>query len=138
MPVSSPSTTYAGRSGPSTNSVQPRGAAIEPSGRAAVSSARTTVVPTATTRPPRTFVHATSSAVAAGTSYRSAAGGSWLSSDDTPVCNVIGAKSTPSATSLVTRPALNGRPALGISALPGSVAKTVWYDASGHRRFTYE
>ena len=33
---------------------------------------------------------------------------------------------TPRATSAVTSSALNGRPALGISALPGSSAKTVW------------
>jgi hypothetical protein len=31
---------------------------------------------------------------------------------------------------------VNGRPALGISALPGSVAKTVWYIESGHSRAT--
>jgi hypothetical protein len=33
---------------------------------------------------------------------------------------------TPRATSSATSSALNGRAALGISALPGSRAKTVW------------
>jgi hypothetical protein len=31
---------------------------------------------------------------------------------------------------------VNGRPALGISALPGSVAYTFWYVDSGHGRST--
>src|SRR5205807_737745 len=35
---------------------------------------------------------------------------------------------TPRPTSSVTSSWLNGRLALGISALPGSLAKTVWYD----------
>ena len=41
------------------------------------------------------------------------------------MCNVIGAMATPWLTSWVTMAAVNGRAALGISALPGSVAKTV-------------
>ena len=40
-------------------------------------------------------------------------------------------------TSLVTISGVNGRAALGISALPGTVAKTVWYAAIGHGRATY-
>ena len=40
--------------------------------------------------------------------------------------SVNGAISTPRATSAVISSAVNGRPALGISALPGSVANTVW------------
>jgi hypothetical protein len=35
-------------------------------------------------------------------------------------------------TSRVTRSAVNGRPADGISALPGSFANTVWYIELGH------
>ena len=38
------------------------------------------------------------------------------------MCSVTGATSTPRATSSVTSSAVNGRPALGISALPGSSA----------------
>ena len=45
--------------------------------------------------------------------------------------SVIGATSTPWATSCVISSAVNGRPALGISALPGSSAYTVWYASSG-------
>ena len=41
---------------------------------------------------------------------------------------------TPRPTSSVTSSWLNGRLALGISALPGSLAKTVWYCDSGHSR----
>ena len=51
-----------------------------------------------------------------------ASSGSWRSGDETPVCNVIGATSTPRATSAVISSGVNGRPALGISALPGVVA----------------
>ena len=47
------------------------------------------------------------------------------STDDTPVCNVISATATPRRMSAVTRASLNGRAALGISALPGLSAKTV-------------
>jgi hypothetical protein len=39
---------------------------------------------------------------------------------------VIGAKINPRATSRATSSALNGRAALGISALPGQRAKIVW------------
>ena len=75
-PVSRPSTTRAGRSGPSTSDVQP---SVRPS--AAVSRARTTVVPTASTRPPACLVSFTSRAVWAGTENHSGCGGScdsWL------------------------------------------------------------
>ena len=57
----------------------------------------------------------------------SAYGGSCGSSDDTPVCSTSGVTPTPFATSRVTTSGVNGRPALGISALPGSVAYTFWY-----------
>ncbi len=120
----SPSTTDTPRSGSITSPVQPSPAATLPSGEAAVSSARTTVVPTAITRPPAARVMFTSAAVAAGTSYRSGNGGSWRSGDDTPVCSVIGATATPRATSAQISSGVNGRPALGISALPGVVAYT--------------
>ena len=36
----------------------------------------------------------------------------------------------------MTSAGVNGRAADGISALPGSVAKTVWYIESGHDRET--
>ena len=97
-----------------------------PDRSAAVSRARVTVVPTAITRRPAARVSVTSSAVAAGTVNRSGSGGSPASSDDTPVCRVIGAITIPAVTRPVTSPVLNGRPALGISALPGSRANTVW------------
>ncbi len=42
------------------------------------------------------------------------------------MCSVIGATNTPRATSSVSSVAVNGRPALGISALPGSIAYTFW------------
>ena len=42
----------------------------------------------------------------------------------------------PLATSLVTTPAVKGRLALGISALPGRVANTVWYASIGQDRST--
>ena len=48
------------------------------------------------------------------------------------MCRVIGAKVTPRATSRATSSALNGRAALGISALPGQRAKIVWYAAIGN------
>src|SRR5215472_9618161 len=44
----------------------------------------------------------------------------------------------PRATSLATTSGLNGRLALGISALPGRVPNTVWYHSIGHGRRTYE
>ena len=74
--------------------------------------------------------------MAAGTSNRSAYGGSSFSGEATPVCRVIGAMATPRATSAVTRPVVNGRAALGISALPGTVANTVWYASIGQSRDT--
>ena len=52
QPVTRPSTTRTGRSGPSTRSVQPCDGRTSPSTVAADSSARVTVVPTAITRPP--------------------------------------------------------------------------------------
>ena len=67
-----------------------------------------------------------------GTRNRSGSGGSPSSSDDTPVCSVIGATETPAVISEVTISVVNGRPALGISALPGSRANTVWYAEIGH------
>ena len=78
------------------------------------------------TRPPRARTWLTSSAVAGGTSYGSGYGSSSPSSEDTPQCKVSGAISTPRATSRVTTDGENGRLALGISALPGSRANTVW------------
>ena len=57
---------------------------------------------------------------------RSGNGASWASSDDTAQCNVMGATGMPRLTRSVTKAALNGRAALGISALPGSWANTVW------------
>jgi hypothetical protein len=77
-------------------------------------------------RPPDALVRLTSRAVASGTVYRSGSGGSPSSSEDTPVCSVIGAAATPRLTSSVTSSLVNGRPALGISALPGWRANTVW------------
>ena len=78
----------------------------------------------------------TSRAVGPGTRKRSGCGGSPASGDDTPVCSVIGATPMPRVTSSVTSASVNGRPALGISALPGSRANTVWYSASGYGRGT--
>jgi hypothetical protein len=49
-----------------------------------------------------------------------------------------GAKLMPRATSLVTISGVNGRLALGISALPGVVPNTVWYVSIGQGRGTYE
>ena len=109
-----------------TSSVQPRAGLSRPSGPAADSRARVTVVPTAITRPPASRVALTSRAVAAGTSNRSGCGGSPASCEDTPVCRVIGAKAIPRLIRSVTSSVLNGRPALGISALPGCRANTVW------------
>ena len=91
------------------------------------------VVPTATTRPPDSRTWLTIAAVAADTTYLSGCGPSPLSCDDTPVCSVTGAISTPPATSVVTSRWTNGRAALGISALPETSPKTVWYAESGKR-----
>ncbi len=96
------------------------------------SIARVAVVPTATTRRFRARAALTSAAVVSGTSNHSACGPSCASCDDTPVCRVIGAKTTPRDTSAATSSALNGRAALGISALPGQRAKIVWYAAIGN------
>ncbi len=74
--------------------------------------------------------------MAGGTSYGSGYGSSSPSSEDTPVSRVSGANVTPRATSRVTTSGVNGRLALGISALPGRVAKTVWYASSGHSCWT--
>jgi hypothetical protein len=133
QPVISPSTTRTGRSGEMTSSVQPRAAMTNPSGRVADSMARVAVVPTAMIRWPRPWAALTSWAAVSLTSNHSAWGASWASCEDTPVCRVIGAKSTPRATNWVTSSALNGRAALGISALPGHRPKIVWYAAIGKR-----
>ena len=85
------------------------------------------------TRPPDCLVRFTRRAVAGGTSYCSGYGSSPASSDETPQCKVIGAITTPRETRSVTTDWLNGRPALGISALPGTRLKTVWYARSGQR-----
>jgi len=125
-PVSSPSTARTPVCGVTTCEVQPAAGWTSPSGPTALSRARTTVVPAAITRPlsPRTWF--TSRAVAGGTSNGSGYGSSSSSSDETPVCSVIGAISTPLAASSVTVRGVNGRLALGISALPGVLANTVW------------
>lgn len=125
-PVTRPVTTRAGRSGPSTRSVQPLAGCTAPSGVAADSSARATVVPTATTRPPAARALATRRAVAGGTSKRSGVGGSGSSGLETPACRTIGATVTPRATNRTTNGVVKGRAALAISALPGCVPNTVW------------
>jgi hypothetical protein len=107
-----------------------------PSASAADSSARTTVVPMAMTRPPAARVWFTRSAVVRGTFTRSGYGSSSASREATPVCSTSGATSTPLATSRVMTSGVNGRPALGISALPGSVEYTFWYIVTGQRRST--
>jgi hypothetical protein len=61
-------------------------------------------------------------AVDAGTRNRSAVGGSCFSWLDTPACSTSGATVTPRAISRTSSRSDSGRPALGISALPGSVA----------------
>ena len=53
------------------------------------------------------------------------------------MCSVTGAIAIPRLTSLVTISGVNGLAALGISALPGTVAYAVWYASSGHRPLTY-
>ena len=134
QPVSNPSTAVAPRSGVTTTSVQPSPACTTRCGRRPISSARTTVVPIAITRPPSCRVSLMRSAVVAGTRYHSGYGCSLASSDDTPVCSTSGVTPTPFATSRVTSSGVNGRPALGISALPGSRAYTFWYTSSGQSR----
>src|SRR5690606_10283733 len=127
--------------GVTTRSVQPDRARTTPSAPAADSSARTAVVPTAITRPPRSRVASTRHADSSGTANRSGYGGSCTSADATPVCSVTGANRTPRLTSSVTVRAVNGRAALGISALPApsgdGSANTVWYADSGWSRSVY-
>src|SRR5690606_39479166 len=74
------------------------------------------VVPTATTRLPRRRAALPASAVAEGTRYGSAGGGSFLSGDETPAWRVTGTTTTPADTSEATSEVVKGRPALGISA----------------------
>ena len=88
------------------------------------------------TRPPSSRTWLTSRAVAGGTSYGSGQGSSSASREDTPACRVSGAISTPRATRSVTTPGVNGRLALGISALPGLRENTVWYADRGQSRLT--
>ena len=113
--------------------VQPAAAATVPSAAATVSSARVTVVPTAITRPPRARAALTRAAVVAGTSKRSGYGRSPRSCELTPVCRTSGATPMPAPSRASTR-GVNGRPALGISALPGTREKIVWWSASGQSR----
>ena len=122
----SPVTTRAGRPWPSTSSASPLRARTWPPASAALSRARVLVVPTATTRRPAARVRFTRSAVGCGTMNHSGSGGSLSSRDATPACSVTVASSTPAETRSVTRPGVNGRAALAISALPGDRAKTVW------------
>ena len=118
-----PSTTWTPVSGVMTWRVQP-----SPASPPVVSSARTTVVPTAITR----CAAWTASAVAAGTLEALRVRGlAALERRDTPQCRTTGATCTPRAFSASSTRRLNGRPALGISALPGSSAKIVWKSASG-------
>ena len=77
------------------------------------------------TRPPPARAALTSRAVVGGTAKRSGYGASPASSEDTPACSVSGAMTIPRATSAVTSSGVNGRAALGISALPGCSAKIV-------------
>ena len=127
QPVIRPVTTRAGRAGADAPARSARcWPATRPPGTAALSSARVQVVPTAITRRPAARVRFTRSAVAGGTSNHSGSGASPASSDATPACSVTVASSTPAEISSVTRSAVNGRAALGISALPGERANTVW------------
>ena len=73
----------------------------------------------------------TSRAVVSVTLKRSGGGASPASNEETPACKSTGAKRTPRDTSSVTSRSVNGRAALGISALPGSHENTVWYESSG-------
>jgi hypothetical protein len=52
------------------------------------------------------------------------------------VWSTTGAIWMPADTSRVTSSEVNGRPADGISALPISLANTVWYIDDGHDCFT--
>jgi hypothetical protein len=73
------------------------------------------------TRCPLRRAALTRSAVQTGTQTRSGYGSSSSPSEATPVCSTNGVTATPLATSRVMTSGVNGRPALGISALPGSV-----------------
>ena len=83
-------------------------------------------MPTAITLPPPARAEFNIRAVGPGTSNGSGAGGSPASADDTPACSVSGTIPMPADTSAVTNSAVKGRAALGISALPGRRANTVW------------
>ena len=52
------------------------------------------------------------------------------------MCSSTGATPIPRAMSRVSTSGVNGRPALGISADPGSVAYTFWYIEIGHSPWT--
>ena len=82
---------------------------------------------------PAARVAFTSRAVVSGTRNRSGSGGSPDSREDTPLCSSSGANWTPRVTRSVTSASEKGRPALAISALPGSRAKIGWYALSGNR-----
>ena len=73
----------------------------------------------------------TSLAVTSGTANRSGSGGSCLSGLDTPACSTTGVTVIPLLISLTSSRAVMGRPALGISALPGQRAYTVWKSLIG-------
>jgi hypothetical protein len=64
----------------------------------------------------------TSPAVAAGTEAHSGCGGSCASWLATPVCSTSGATTTPKDIRSTSTSRDSGRPALGISALPGTAA----------------
>jgi hypothetical protein len=93
-----------------------------PASSAALSRARTTVVPMAMTRPPAARVAFTRPAVTGGTFTCSGYGSSSASREATPVWRTSGVTPTPLAISRVSTSGVKGRPALGISAEPGSVA----------------
>jgi hypothetical protein len=116
--------------------VQPDDARTSPEPSAADSSARTTVVPTAITRRPVALARRTACAVASGTEYHSAYGGSLVSSEDTPQCSRSVATSTPLGAIRPSTAGVSARPALGISTLPGVLAYGVRYAESGHRPVT--
>ena len=67
-----------------------------------------------------------------GTEYHSAYGASSASGEDSPQCSTTAAVRTPRSRSRRKVRAVSGRPALGISALPGVSACPVRYAASGH------
>src|SRR5690606_704886 len=122
-------------SGPRTRSVQPEVGRMVPSRYTIDSNARVTVVPTASTRLPRFLAAVTPSAVRGGTLNHSGMGGSCRSGEETPACSVMGRTEMPPRIRPVTTSGVNGRPALGISALAplGSWGreKIVWYMGNG-------